>query len=570
MRDLLPSYLRMSQVVDAKGKRVKEKSNVRDLQHPVNGNRIRTVASARNKVAAASQMRGRTSPIIYYDEFAFSPYNMIVYTNMVPAYNTAALNCKSVGAPYGIYMTTTPGLLTTEEGKAADEFRKSATEFQEAWYDKTKIELDNIIAANNYSSFVYIRFTYQQIGKSEEWFRDLCKYMGNDWTAIRREVLLEWSEVNDECPFNKEDLDTIKTMLRQPINTILIFNKYPLKIFERMDALRSVPILGVDVSAGLSRDSSAIVIIDSRTSRVTATFECNYISTIEFAAVIQEIVSKWMPNAVINIERNGGFGTSVIAKLVKSNVKKNLFFQIKDRVVEEQVVNGVTHRRQQKVKVYGFDSSKSGRAELFELVNDRVEYHKDKVIDPRIHEELCALKMDVKGRIDHPVGGHDDLVIAWALALFVLYRGGDIANDFGITRHMIKTDAEVDEELYEVNNTDTELISDKLEIIENPEVGEQLKVLDSTPGKMSYEEWRQAEFAREQEAARKILATRDGRDAYIRAYHIDPESIDEQTVVQLPDSIFTTDFYDDMNQMQQNSTGRGNLYSAFMKVMSVR
>ena len=134
-----------------------------------------------------------------------------------------------------------------------------------------------------------------------------------DWTAIRREVLLEWSEVNDECPFNKEDLDTIKTMLRQPINTILIFNKYPLKIYERMDAARSVPILGVDVSAGLSRDSSTICIIDSRTSRVTATFECNYISTIEFAAVIQEIVSKWMPNAVINIERNGVAYTAITA-----------------------------------------------------------------------------------------------------------------------------------------------------------------------------------------------------------------------------------------------------------------
>lgn len=312
MRDMLPSYLRMSQVTDANGKKLKEKSNVRDLQHPVNGNRIRTVASARNKVAAASLMRGRTSPIIYFDEFAFSPYNSVVYTNMVPAYNTAANNCRSVGAPFGIYITTTPGLLTTEEGKYADQFRKSATEFQESWYNLSKQQLDEIIAANNYSSFVYIRFTYQQIGKSEEWFREICKQMA-DWTAIRREVLLEWSEVNDECPFNKEDLDTIKTMLRQPINTILVFNKYPLKIYERMDAARSVPILGVDVSAGLSRDSSTICIIDSRTSRVTATFECNYISTIEFAAVIQEIVSKWMPNAVINIERNGVAYTAITA-----------------------------------------------------------------------------------------------------------------------------------------------------------------------------------------------------------------------------------------------------------------
>lgn len=313
MRDLLPSYLRMNSVIDAHGKKIKEKSNVRDLQHPVNGNRIRTVASARNKVAAASQMRGRTSPIIYYDEFAFSPYNGVVYTNMVPAYNTAANACRQVGAPYGIYITTTPGLLTTEEGKYADDFRKMATPFQESWYNMSKQELDEVLAANNYSSFVYIRFTYQQLGKSEAWFRELCKNMGNDWTAIRREVLLEWSEVNEECPFNKEDLDTIKAMLRQPINTILVFNKYPLKIYERMDAMRSIPILGVDVSAGLSRDSSAIVIIDSRTSRVTATFECNYISTIEFAAVIQEIVSRWMPNAVINIERNGVAYTATTA-----------------------------------------------------------------------------------------------------------------------------------------------------------------------------------------------------------------------------------------------------------------
>lgn len=305
MRDLLPAYLKMNQSYSADGKRIKERSNVRDLQHPINGNRIRTVASARNKVAAASQMRGRTSPIIYYDEFAFSPFNMTVYTNMVPAYNTAATNCKRVGAPYGIYITTTPGILTTDEGKAANIFRNNATPFQEAWYNMSKVELEQVIAANNFSNFTYIRFTYQQLGKSEEWFRDLCISMQNDWPAIRREVLLEWSEVNEDCPFSKEDLDTIKAMLRQPISTYLVFNKYPFKIYERYDSSRSIPIIGVDVSAGLSRDSSTMVVIDSRTSRVTATFECNYISTIEFAAVIQDVVSRFMPNAVINIERNG-------------------------------------------------------------------------------------------------------------------------------------------------------------------------------------------------------------------------------------------------------------------------
>lgn len=305
MRDMLPPYLQMNQGIGMDGKRIKEKSNVRDMENPVNGNHIRTVASAKNKVAAASLMRGRTTPLIYFDEFAFAPFNNVIYTNMVPAYKTAASVCKQIGAPFGIYMSTTPGMLTTDEGKYANEFRNSATPFQEAWYDFNTQQLREVVDANNYSNFVYIRYSYQQVGKTEEWFRDICKDMQMNWTDIRREILLEWSDVNDECPFDKEDLDTIKAMLRQPINTILVFNKYPFKIYERMDMQRDIPIFGVDVSAGLSRDYSTIVVLSALTSRVCATFECNYISTIEFASVIQEIIVRFMPRAVVNIERNG-------------------------------------------------------------------------------------------------------------------------------------------------------------------------------------------------------------------------------------------------------------------------
>ena len=295
----------MKETVDGVGKRVKEKAGTRHLEHPINHNRIRTVASARNKVAAASLLRGRTTNLIQLDEFAWAPYNQIFYNNMIPAYKTIANNCKAIGCPYGIHITTTPGLLTTDEGKYANIFRKQATEFQENWYDLSKQEIDNIIDANDNSNFVYIRYTYQQLGKDEKWFKDMCKEMSGNWVDIRREILLEWSDINEECPYSREDLDTIKAMLRNPINVILIFNKYPFKIYEMMNFSRSIPIMGVDVSAGVSRDASTIVIIDSVSTRVTATFECNYISTVEFAAVIQEITLRYMPNAVINIERNG-------------------------------------------------------------------------------------------------------------------------------------------------------------------------------------------------------------------------------------------------------------------------
>ena len=164
IRDLLPDYLKMDQAFAPDGSRIRGKNNVETLEHPVNSNRIRTVASARNKVAAASLMRGRTTPIIYIDEYAFIVYNSIIYTNMVPAYNTASANSKRNGTPYGILITTTPGMLTTDEGVEAFTLKNSATPFSERWYDLTKEQVYDIIASNTNSNFVYIRYTYQPIG----------------------------------------------------------------------------------------------------------------------------------------------------------------------------------------------------------------------------------------------------------------------------------------------------------------------------------------------------------------------------------------------------------------------
>lgn len=304
IRELLPSYLKMDQAFAADGTKVKGKNNVETLQHPANNNRIRTVASARNKVAAASLMRGRTTPIIYIDEYGFIQYNTIIYTNMVPAFNTAANNARRNGTPYGMLVTTTPGMLTTDEGIEAFNMKEGATPFSERWYDLTKEQIFDIIHSNNNSNFVYIKYTYQQLGKSEQWFRDLCINMRKDWDSIRREVLLEWSNSSENSPFRAEDLDTIKGLLRQPINTVLLLNKYELKIYEKIN-MKYPPIIGVDVSGGYQRDSSAITVVDSYSTRVTAELNSNFISTPELAMVIYQIVSKWMPNAVVNIERNG-------------------------------------------------------------------------------------------------------------------------------------------------------------------------------------------------------------------------------------------------------------------------
>ena len=64
-------------------------------------------------------------------------------------------------------------------------------------------------------------------------------------------------------------------------------------------------IIGVDVSGGYRRDSSAITIINAKTTEVIATLNCNYMPADDLAQVLYELVTKYLPNGIINIERNG-------------------------------------------------------------------------------------------------------------------------------------------------------------------------------------------------------------------------------------------------------------------------
>lgn len=556
IRDLLPSYLKMDQAFAPDGSRVKGKNNVETLQHPVNSNKVRTVPSARNKVAAASLMRGRTTPIIYIDEYGFIPYNSIIYTNMVPAFNTASQNAKRNGSPYGMLITTTPGMLTTDEGVEAFTLKESATPFSERWYDLTKEQIYDIVGSNTNSNFVYIKYTYPQLGKSEEWFRNICILMRKDWDGIRREVLLEWSNSTENSPFRAEDLDTIKGLLRQPINTVLLLNKYELKIYEKMN-LKYPSLIGVDVSGGYQRDSSAITVVDSFSTRVTAELNSNFISTPELARIIYEIVSKWLPNAVVNIERNGGFGASVIAKLLTTSIRKNLFYTIKDKIIEERVTGSAIHKRTQKTKVYGSDSTKAEREQLMEILRERVEYHKDKIISPTIYEELCGLEIKRNGKIEHSSNTHDDQIFSWLWALYIYYCGGDLMNNWGISRRVLKTDADLEEAVMDIQEDSRDLV-DEIDVLDNDEVNEQIETLNNAPGKMLYEEWMQAETARDDAAMNKLLANKAVQKSLADRYHIVvPQA--SQTTQSIPNDVFMNFNQDPEEEMYKDTVHTGNM-----------
>ena len=305
IREALPDYLRMDAVIGRDGSKLKAKNNAESVEHVSNGNKIITKAGARNKAGADGLGRGCTLPSIWFDEYAFILYNSIIFAAAAPAFATAAQNAKKNNAPHGILITTTPGDMTTEEGQDAFRTKENATKFEEEFYDLSYQEIMEIQNLNDSSTFMYAKFTYQQLGSGTEYFKRMIKELKKDWAKIRREILLVWSNSSDNSPFTKRDLDMVKTKIRQPIYSIMLNRLYKMNIYKRVDLRRHPPIIGVDVSGGYNKDSSAITIIDSDTTDVIGTLNCNYISIPDLAKCIYELVIKYMPNAIVNIERTG-------------------------------------------------------------------------------------------------------------------------------------------------------------------------------------------------------------------------------------------------------------------------
>ena len=306
IRDALPSYLQMSSKIIADGHKLKVPNTAITMQHPINHNKITTFPSAKSRDAADKLGRGMHMPMQYYDEFGFMSYNQYAYTAAIPAYSKASQNAKQHGAPYGILITTTPGDLTNEHGLYAYTLRNASTPWNEAYYDYTYEQLEELRQSNTNSSFFLISYSYQQLGSGEEYFKQMVIDLARDWAKVRREVLLEWSKTSSTCPFTHEDLERIQQFCREPIRTILFgrVGQYQFNVYEDID-LRYPPLVGVDVAGAMYQDSSAITVVDSRTTRTSATLNCNFIPTDDLADVIYTLVSKYMNNAIVNIERNG-------------------------------------------------------------------------------------------------------------------------------------------------------------------------------------------------------------------------------------------------------------------------
>jgi hypothetical protein len=439
--------------------------------------------------------------------------------------------------------------MLTPEGKEAYDTKEMATKFSEMWYDMTPAELEELRTSNPKSNFIYIRYTYRELGYTDAYFDEMCRILKTDWPSIRREVLLEWSESAENSPFEKNDLDQIKRLVKRPIRQMWIGKPiYVFDVFKDGKFYKYPPIIGVDVAGGLSQDSSAITIIDTETTEVLATFNSNYIAPVELARLLYVLVKKYMPNAVINIERNG-VGNTVVSTLIRDypDIKHNLYWEVKDKVVQESYdQHGKPIRSTKRTRVYGLDQTEATRKKLTEeIMFDRVRYHKDKIHSEMIYNELSMLEVTKRGRIDHPQNGHDDQVMSWLIALYVWYEGQNLMENWRIkkTELDIDSDFEIDETIYKESqmvNLGMEILSDEEE---NKEIMDTIKSMSKKV--ITHNEFMIKQEQEDAKAMEDLLRTNPlARKAYEQQYHQDSDYLDFGTTNMLG---AINDFYKEDN-----------------------
>lgn len=518
----LPSYLRFDQAFGIDGKKLKATNTVQYLQHKINFNKIEALPMARNRTSAISLLRGRTVTNCWIDESAFFQYLEESLQNGMPALTTAFRNCKQNGAPHGLCLTSTPGFLTTEEGQYMFDLKNKMTPFSELWYDFSLQKLTETLNANEKSIFVYIRTTYQQLGLSEDWLKERIKEQNQKWTDIRREYLLEWATSSENCPFTQDELRNVERYVRNPIKQIYISN-FLFNIYSEINP-REKTLIGVDVAAGYSKDSSAISVTESSTTKLVADFNCNYINPVDLGNVIYTLVTNYLPNSLVTIERNG-VGTGTLAQLMKSRIRNNLYYEIKERTIEERLGFGTkSNKRKQITKVYGVDNSKDVREQLMDLLTDRVRDHYDKFISPILLEELKNLELKKTGRIDHSANSHDDGLFSYLYSIYPLYYGKNVRENWHIDIPTLRTaDDEAQEIFQDYTATESIGIVRDIENLDNDDmIKDQLSKLDKTK---LYQQFLAEQKAENDRAMDEILKTQAGRDAYARQYNINKDQM---------------------------------------------
>jgi len=432
IRDRLPKYL-----VEFVSNKKSDKDNEEYKLIANRNNTLKAMAAANSDDAADKLGRGMTTSNIYFDEFAFLSRNKVIFEAALPAWSTASDNAKKNGVPYSIVITTTPNNVDTPQGAYAKMIIDKAAKFEYECFDMSDEEFHEFVQKNSSNNFVFVQYTYRELGKSEDWLKEQIRYFQGDLAKVKRELLLEWPKSTDSSVFTEEQLDLIASFTKQPTTSINV-NGYFIQFYETPD-LNTNYIVSCDIAGGLSQDNSAMSIIAPDDFRVIGDFRNNKIDTENMKQLIEKLITDYFRNALLIIERNS-YGLNLLQYFMKNkNIEPRMIQEERESLGEKTQKDGFIVKRKTKNIIYGIDTNQKTRKLMFELLPEIVDNEYERIVSPRLYEDIAGLERKRNGKVEHSATSHDDNLMSYLIFRYALHYGSSLKNRFKINPIPTKT-----------------------------------------------------------------------------------------------------------------------------------
>ena len=236
--------------------------------------------------------------------------------------------------------------------------------------------------------------------------------------------------------------------MKKSTRDLLICGKWLFRLYDHgagyqfgrpKDLDENIPYLvGIDPASGGGGDNFSVTIVNPYNLQIAAEFKSPYISGPKAVEMIVELVSRYIPKAVLIPEKNS-MGIYLIQMLLETSVRDNLYWSESARQLEEMVEESSDDYELKsmaaKYKKYGTYTSKKVRDAMFELLFQHVDQHKELLNTEYLVDDMCKLIKTSTGRIEADKGEHDDCVMSYLHTIYIYYTGDNLLY-FGIDKSL--------------------------------------------------------------------------------------------------------------------------------------
>lgn len=445
IRELLPKYLYVITRDDT--------DNTEELTNLSLDNFYKTAVGQKSVETAENTGRGFTAPILQCDEGPYIPNIHISLPVAMSAGSRARDIAKQNGTYYGNIITTTAGKRDTEEGKYMYALINNGMAWDDTAYDTLgKDALDAMVLANatayddlgNKRLLVNGTFNHRQLGRTDEWLREAIVNSGANMDMVLRDFFNVWSSGSETSPLSNELNNVISRAVIEPSYREVSKDQYIMRWYVPQEQIHSRMSMGhfiisLDSSNSVGKDANGINIIDIRSMEVVASAAISEANIQLFATWVGELLLRF-PNTTLMVE-NKSTGQSImdtVALLLINNGHcpfKRMFNRVFQLPEEHRSaiadIDGYQGRPDESLYLrhrrhFGFMTTGQTRQTLYStILQAAAKSAGHKVNDELLSKQIRGL-ITKNGRVDHPVGGHDDLVISWLMAHWMASMGSNL------------------------------------------------------------------------------------------------------------------------------------------------